>query len=219
MKYIKFFLTLFLINCNNPCFSQNEGKSEFKFRLGFSNTANNPTIWQFYENGKHTRINSLYLGFSYSISLNEKNALMVGAAIANKGYKTTALKIQPDFTVELSYRYDLNYLEIPLTYIYKANYCDVYLGVNYSYLMRASWNAYLYEAIRNGRTTEFIYNSEITDLMKRNDWGIHIGFSKKITPFLGVELILQENFIDPYKITQEIAKQQTLFVGLQYYIY
>lgn len=219
MKYIKFLLALFLINCINPCFSQNEGKSEFKFRLGFSNTANNPTIWKFYESGLHTRINSLYFGFSYSIPINEKTSIMLGTSLTNKGFKTSAIGKYPDYEYELSYRFDLNYLEIPLTFIYKTKYCDLNIGVNYSYLARACWNSYFYESFKNGKTTEYVYNSEITDLMKRNDWGIHLGFSKKVTPFLGVELILQENFIEPYRNTHEIAKQQTLFVGLQYYIY
>lgn len=219
MRYYFLCLVFGIVTFPFKSFSQEKKSHNLKFRIGYTNTVNSKSVFDFIGENKHRRINSIFLGFSFEHLLTQNNSIQLGASIVNKGHKTSAKAKYDDHEYDLNYRFDLNYFEVPITLIHRMKKINLLAGANYSFLTRASWNAYHYEKVRNFSKTEYVYQTEITSIMKRHDFGIHVGVSGKMFPFLGWELILQKNFFEPYVVNYELAKQQTLFIGLQYFIY
>lgn len=220
----KIYLTIFLTFLFKSSFCQTETlieglKLRTKFRFGLSNTLNNKSFFSLTGTPIGSRITMIYLGAETGFPVKRNIDLLFGCQIVNKGFKTHEISNAFGVKSDLSYRFNLAYFEVPIYFEKRLKNYSVNLGMVCSFLIRSDFISEWF--IDSKPTSTFYYHAgNIRQLFNPIDFGFRLGYSKKITTNFEIDLVCQKNLLNPYKPnTNELAKQQTFYLGLKYMIF
>lgn len=199
---------------------QKSSKISLSFRGGYCSTTNSSNYFSLTGTAGPRRIRSVFCGFELETPISNTLSANLGFAITPKGFKTTASSADPPLqALTLDYRFNLSYLEMPLGVTYRFNpRFTAGGGAVVSYLIKSTFLYNYQERIVN-RYTSYIQQSDIDHLCKDWDFGLYLCGTMNLYKNLDLEVRLQKNFIEPYIIHNELAKQQTFFVGVKYRIW
>lgn len=200
--FILVFLTLYAALGSIYC--QNDIKNNFSIKLGHSLSV---TQWGLSPLSETRRledrsINDVFFNIQYAFKL-KKNRLNCGIQFIQKGFKTNYERKRVNNKESVYYEHRLFYMELPINYEYVLKKNSFIGGIVFSYLYDDIWRfsdiQTFYDNIGNINT---IYNSNYSqqfpfyDRYNVIDFGVSLGYARKINNSLSFEFVIQKHFIN-----------------------
>jgi len=168
-------------------------------------------------------INGIFFNLQYAFEIKRKK-FNIGLQLTQKGFLTNYERKRVYNDEVVYYEHRLFYLELPINYKIESKKNSFISGLIFSYLYDDIWRFSDVQTFydKNGNVTS-IYNSNYTkpfpyfDRYNVFDFGLNVGYARKINESLDFEFTIQKHFINVDNWHTEDLKYNLCFLtGLRY---
>ncbi|MEI6596418.1 MAG: outer membrane beta-barrel protein [Bacteroidota bacterium] len=163
-------------------------------------------------------ISCVFFNLQYSQPIGNNHEINIGLQNIEKGFR---IAFVPEPTTDLAYQNRLNYMELPLNYVYKKDKYKIIIGGILSYMYESIYRRKETDIDYGNPTlvfaTNYSYNNDYWDRYNHWDIGVNVGMGYNFFKQFDAEFTVQKHFIDADKMLQrDIAYHVCVLLGLRY---